>query len=104
MVESPRIKDPAEWSAEHRKFLTEDNPEVLAGLAQSGSLDQYLQEIGEQAYERIWNGLMERHLHPQTQALPFLKRMEELLSHHRELEEIVRHELIYQPLKDEPTP
>ena len=100
-VHSPKIKSPQEWAAEHRKFLTENNPEVLAGLAQSGNLDQYLQEIGDQAAQRMKDGLRERFLHPETQALPHLKKMEELLSHHRELEEIVRHELIHQPIKDE---
>ena len=102
-VESPRIKSPQEWTAEHRKFLQENNPEVLAELARSGNLDQYLQEIGSQAAERVKDGLRKRFLHPQTQALPYLKKMEELLSHHRELEEIVRYELIHQPLKGEPT-
>ena len=102
-VHSPKIRSPQEWAAEHKKFLQENNPEVLAELARSGDLDQYLQEIRSQAAERIRDGLRVRHLHPQTQDLPFLKRMEELLSHHRELEEIVRHELIHQPLKDEPT-
>ncbi|HUQ38398.1 MAG TPA: TnpV protein [Aestuariivirga sp.] len=83
----------------HRKFLTENNPGMLAEISKtSEGLAPYLQRIGEQAME------MYDHLSSQMQTSPnlptdYAKRLEALQAIPLTVEEIVLDELIYQTRK-----
>jgi hypothetical protein len=57
--------------------------------------------LGQQA-EELFSTLMFQYANsPEVQKLPYLERVQALQSRHHEAEEIVRHDLIYQPLPHE---
>ncbi len=92
-----------EYARDHLKFLEEERPDVLEGLRRSGDLNSYLSSVGEQA-EEMFDDLMRQYLHsPHVQSLPHLKQVRALQSRRHEADEVVRHDLIYQPLKEDET-
>jgi Transposon-encoded protein TnpV len=90
----------AQYAREHRRFLEQHRPDVLASLRQQNNLDSYLSSIGEQARDRL-GSLMAEHMNSaEVQKLPHLDRVRSLQNRRMEVEELIRDELINQPLKD----
>ncbi len=86
-----------EYADQHRKFLEENNPSVLHGLKDPNS---YLSSVGQTAAERLEH-IMSLHLRdPDLQKLSAPQRARELRSRQLEADEMVRHDLIYQPLPE----
>ena len=95
--ENPSARD---WGREHHQFLKEAAPGVLRSLSASGSLEQYLKELGNQASERESHMMAAHHASPEVQNLPHLQRVKELQNRHAEIQELIRHDLIRQPAPD----
>jgi Transposon-encoded protein TnpV len=89
-----------EFEEEHRQFLQENAPHVLEGLRRSGTLDSYLASIGETASERLEHVMSQHLADKELQKLPHLERVRELQNRHQEAEEIIRHDLILQPVEN----
>ena len=88
------------YAAQHRQFLAENNPDVLRELKQSGDLNSYLSSVGEQAAQ-TFEQLMMRHANSKdVQSLPHQQRVQELRSRQHEVQEIVQHEIVFQPLPE----
>jgi hypothetical protein len=88
------------YHEEHRRFLAENRPDVLAALRQSGDLNSYLSSVGETASERLDHAMRELWADPEHQKLPFPDRVKALQNRQQEMEEVIRHDLIHQPLED----
>jgi hypothetical protein len=85
------------YAAKHKRFLEENNPSVLRGLSDPTSISL---RLGEQAAER-YEHLMYQHFHsPEVKKLPHMEKVRELQSRHHEVEELIRHDLIFQPLPE----
>jgi Transposon-encoded protein TnpV len=81
--------------------LQESRPNVLGKLRQSGNLDSYLCSVGEQAAE-MYSDIMAKYMHsPEVQKLPHLARVRAIESRQPEAEEIVRNDIINQPLPED---
>jgi hypothetical protein len=95
-----------EWSShlaesygkEHEQFLKEANPLLHKKLSQSGQLQAQVHSVGESAAETIQH-VTAQNLR-ETNSLPPPEREKELRSRHLSMEEIVRHDLIHQPLPE----
>jgi Transposon-encoded protein TnpV len=97
------MSDPTarQYAEEHRRFLEENNPGVLDGLRQSGSLDSYLSSVGEEASQMFDHLMNQYHKSPEVQNLPYHDRVRALQSRRSEAQELVRHDLINQPVPAE---
>ena len=91
--------DKATFANEHRRFLQENRPDVLAQFEKDGDLSQYLSLIGQQAEDRMAM-LLSPMTGPEIQNLPHLKKVAALQNLHQSALEIVRDELIFQPRED----
>jgi hypothetical protein len=89
-----------EYAQQHRRFLEQHRPDVLAGLRQQNDLDSYLSSIGEQAESRFDHLMAEHGNSKAVQSLPHLERVSSLQNRQMEIEELIQDELINQPLKD----
>lgn len=89
-----------EYAQEHLKFLEENRPDVLAGLRQQGNLNSYLSSVGDQASDQFLTLMMQYKNSPEVASLPYQDQVTSLQSRRHEADEIVRHELIHQPLPD----
>jgi Transposon-encoded protein TnpV len=87
----------AKFGAEHKRFLEEHNPAVLRGLSDSTS---YLSSVGETAADRCEHLMFQYMQSPAVKDLPHQQRVRELQSRHHEVEELIRHDLIFQPLPE----
>ena len=87
-----------EYAQEHKRFLEQSNPRVLSGLRRSGSLNSYLSSVGQQASDRFLTLMMQYKNSPEIEKLPYQDRVQALQSRRREADELVRHDLIHQPL------
>ena len=96
----PQDTTEANYAQEHQKFLEENNPKVLSELRRSGDLNSYLSSVGEQASDLFLTIMMQYNNSPEVQKLPHLDRVQALQSRRHEADELVRHDLILQPLKD----
>ena len=96
-AQEPKAK---EYAQEHLRFLKENRPDVLAELRRSGDLNSYLSSVGVQASDRFLTLMMQYNNSPEVQKLPHLDRVQALQSRRHEADELVRHDLILQPLKD----
>jgi hypothetical protein len=85
---------------EHRRFLEENRPDVLAELQASGELDNCLAAIGATADERLEHAMRQHLRDPEVQKLPFLDKLRELQSRREAAEEGIRRDLIHQPIED----
>ena len=90
----------AEYAQEHLRFLQETRPDVLADLRRSSDLNSYLSSVGETASDRFLTLMMQHHNSPEVSSLPYQDRVMSLQSRRHEVDEVIRDELIYQPLKD----
>ena len=85
------------FAAEHRRFLEEHNPSVLRGQSDPTS---YLSSVGRSAAVTLEH-LMSQHLRdPELQKLPAPQRARLLRNHQQAAEELIRHDLIFQPLPE----
>ena len=87
-----------DFAKEHREFLENSRPDVLSALRQSGDLDSYLSSVGEEAEERLANLMHQYNNSPEVQKLPHQERVRALQNRQMEADELVRDELINQPL------
>jgi hypothetical protein len=88
----------------HRKFLEDANPQMLAQLHQSGDLNSYLFSVGETANEML-HEMMRQHQHSEeVRALPHMERVRALQNRLMEADEVVRRDVINQPLPEDETP
>ena len=85
------------FSDEHHRFLKENRPDVLRQF-QPHDLTSYLSSVGEQASEMFLTLMMQYKNSPQIEKLPYQDRVQALQSRRREADELVRHDLIHQPL------
>jgi hypothetical protein len=90
-----------QFAEEHHKFLKENNPKLLAQLVQSGDLAEHLREIGESGEQMLEHEVEKLDNSPRVQNLPFMERVRELQSLQRSMMEIIRHDLIFQPIPEE---
>lgn len=89
-----------EYSQEHKRFLEEHRPDVWRRL-QSSDPQSYLSSVGSQASDRFQSLMMDYAGSPQVKDLPYMEKVRALQSRRHEADEIVREELIHQPLKAE---
>ena len=89
-----------EYAQEHLRFLEQNRPDVLADLRQQGDLNSYLSSVGQQASDRFLTLMMQHNNSPEVQKLQYQDRVMSLQSRRREADELVRHDLINQPLQD----
>jgi hypothetical protein len=86
-----------EFALEHKRFLEQHNPSVLRGQSDP---DSYLSSVGRAAGER-WEHLMSHYLRDKDlQKLPAPQRALALRSRQHSVEEVIRHDLIFQPLPE----
>jgi Transposon-encoded protein TnpV len=88
------------YAEQHRRFLEEKNPSVQRGQRDQNS---YLSSVGQQAEEMFLHLMMQRANQPEVKKLPHLEKVRELEAFRHEAHEMVRHDLIYQPLLDSST-
>jgi ATP-dependent Zn protease len=88
------------YRREHREFLATNRPDVYAALLRSGRLDSYLNSVGETASERLEHVMSQHLADKELQKLPHLERVRQLQNRHQEAEEIIRNDLILQPVED----
>ena len=85
------------YAEEHKRFLEEHNPDVLRKQSDPTS---YLSSVGQEAEDRHLHLMLQHNNSKEVQKLPHLDRVRELQSRNQEVSELVRHDLIHQPLKD----
>jgi hypothetical protein len=90
----------SQFEEEHRRFLEENRPDMLAALQQAGELDDYLTSIGETASDRLDHAMRQLRHSKEHQKLPYLERVKALQNRQQEMEEQIRHDLILQPIED----
>lgn len=87
-----------EWAQEHLEFLQNSNPTLFKSLSQSGALPEHLHTVGETAASQ------QSQAHgaaiKETNSLPYMERVAELQSRRLSAREIIRHDLIHQPLPE----
>jgi len=66
-----------------------------------GDLNSYLSSVEETASERLGHEMRQDLKDPELQKLPFLDRVRELQSRRPEAEEVIRHDLIHQPVSED---
>ena len=84
----------------HRKFLEDANPEMLRQLRQSGNLNSYLSSVGNQAKEMQSDLVHQYKNSPEARKLPHLELVRALQNRLMEADEVVRHDLINQPMPE----
>ena len=87
------------FEKEHREFLENSRPDVLSALRQSGDLDNYLSSVGEEA-SSMYDHMMADH-HQAHKNLPYHDLVRELQARRHEVVELIRHDLINQPLREQ---
>lgn len=87
-----------EYSQQHREFLEKHRPDVWRKLP-SSDRPSYLSSVGEQASDRFQSLMLEYERSPEVKDLPYMEKVRALQSRRHEAEELVRDELIHQPLK-----
>jgi transposon-encoded protein TnpV len=87
-----------DFAKEHREFLENNRPDVLSALRQSGDLDSYLSSVGEEA-SSMYDKLMADRYH-QFKNQPYHDLVRELQAYRHEVVELIRHDLINQPLSE----
>jgi hypothetical protein len=80
--------------------LEENRPDVLAALDVAGDLDEYLASVGESAEELLDYLMRQYATSPAVQALPYLDRVRLLQACQQAAEEVIRHDIICQPIED----
>ena len=94
-MDDPRAE---RYAAEHKRFLQENRPDVWRQLQQKDP-HSYLSSVGNQAAE-MFRYLMHQYKESkEVRSLPYHSQVRALQSRQREVEELVLHDLILQPLK-----
>jgi hypothetical protein len=93
--------DAEQFAEEHRRFLAANRPDVLTALEASGDLDDYLASVGETASDRLDHAMRDLLNDKEHQKLPYLERVRALQHRQQEMEEGIRHDLIFQPIGEE---
>ena len=88
------------FAEEHESFLKANHPGLHRSLSQSGKLQARLTSTGEQAAERLNLGMFKKL--DETKDLDPSAREKELVGHHEALTELIRHDLIHQPIPQPP--
>ena len=96
MDQDPRVERYAEM---HRKFLEDNNPAVLKGMP-SSDRQSYLSSVGEQANSMFLTLMRQYKESLEKQKVPHLQLVQSLQSHRHEAEEVVLHDVIFQPLPE----
>ena len=89
-----------EYSQAHQRYLEEHRPDVWRKLLPADR-QSYLSSVGEQASDRLDNLMREYAQSPEVKSLPFPQQARALRSRQHEAEEVIRDELIFQPLKED---
>jgi len=90
------------FAREHRKYLAENKPHMLAKLQRRGGLTGYLFSVGQSASEMFEHLLARKNADPEVQNFPYFEKVARMKAHQHEAEEVVRDEIIYQPRDDGP--
>ncbi len=93
-----------EFGRMHRSFLQEHRPDVFARLQadkSEGGLSSYLSSVGQQAKDRYDTILAQSSNAPDVQNLPYHDRVKALQSLPETANEIVLHEIVFQPAPPE---
>ena len=85
------------FALEHKRFLEEHNPSVLRGQSDA---DSYLSSVGQQAADMLEHLMIQAQHDPEVRKLQGPERARELRSRQLEAEELIRHDLIFQPLPE----
>lgn len=93
--------DARQYAKDHHRFLRESRPDVLEKLqADPDGLTSYLSSVGKQAEDRFHTLLGQMNNRPEVQSLPYHQKVSALQSHQQSADEIVRNDLIHQPIAD----
>lgn len=92
--------DAEEFSQQHKRFLEEHRPDVWQKLPPPDR-QSYLSSVGEQASDRFDTLMRQYAQSPEVKSLPYTQKVQALQSRQHEAAEIVRDELIFQPLKED---
>jgi hypothetical protein len=90
-----------DYAKEHLRFLKEIRQDVLKQLRKQGDLNCYLSSVGEQASDLFSTLMSQYHNSPEIQKLPYLDRVKGLQSRRHEANEIVLHDIVHQPLRED---
>ena len=88
------------FAAEHKRFLEENNPSVLRGLSDPTS---YLSSVGQTAADMLEHLMVQAVHDPEVRKLSGPEWARELRSRQLEAEEVIRHDVIFQPLPESHT-
>ena len=89
-----------QYAAEHRRYLQENRPDLLARYERSDRTRSYLSSVGEEAADLESRLMAEYQARPEVKALPYQARVRALQSRQAEVQELVRHDLILQPVPE----
>lgn len=89
---------PAAFQKLHKEFLTKNHPQMMMELRKTGELQSYLTSIGEQAMA-MYESLSEQMEHHPSLPKEYGARVAQLEQIPLIVEEMVLHDLIYQPTK-----
>jgi hypothetical protein len=87
-----------DYGAEHERYLKEAVPALHRKLSASADLESHLRSVGNQASE-MHQSMMAQAM-KQTLDLPYMDRVTALQGHRQAAQELVRHDLIHQPVPD----
>ena len=91
-----------EFAKEHRRFLEENRPDVYAQFKKDGDLTSYLSSVGKSADEMYSTTLARANNRPDVQNLPYHQKVSRLQENQQSAMELVRHDVIQQPLPPDP--
>jgi hypothetical protein len=90
-----------DYAKEHLRFLKENRPDVLKQLRKQGDLNSYLSSVGEQASEMFSTLMMQYKRHLEAQKVPYIDLVAALQGRRHEANELVLHDIVYQPLRED---
>jgi hypothetical protein len=93
-----------QYAEEHHRFLKQSNPRLLKSLHQSGDLEKHLHSTGENAALMHETIMSQGSQTKEMQEMPYLQRVQRLQSLHKSAQEMVRSDLIHQPLPERDQP
>jgi hypothetical protein len=88
------------FAEEHEKFLKANQPQLHRSLSRSGKLQARLTSVGEQAAETLTHEMLKKVASERDLAPSELEK--QLRGHHEAMTELVRHDLIHQPIPQPP--
>jgi hypothetical protein len=85
--------DALAFAREHRTYLAENKPDMLAKLQRRGDMSSYLSSVGQSASEMFGYLLAQKNNDPEVQNLPIHERVARMRIHVHEAEEVVRDDI-----------